>query len=59
LKNTHHKVVFKYDDDTVSLGEEQALSTSYILLSDNSNSSAGNASTAFEYEFYEIKVDTS
>jgi hypothetical protein len=39
--------------------EEPTLFTSLgILLSDNSNSSAGNASTAFEYECYEIEDDT-
>jgi hypothetical protein len=38
--------------------EEQTLSTLIIPLSDNSNSSAGNALTAFEYECYEIEADT-
>jgi hypothetical protein len=37
--------------------EEQTLSTSDISLSNNSNSSAGNTSTAFEYECYEIEAD--
>jgi hypothetical protein len=44
--------------DTEKLVDEQTLSTSDILLSNNSNSSAGNASTAFEYECYEIEDDT-
>jgi hypothetical protein len=38
--------------------EEQTLSTLDMSISDNSNSSAGNASTAFEYECYEIENDT-
>jgi hypothetical protein len=37
---------------------EQTLSTLDILISDNSDSSAGNASTAFEYECYEIEDET-
>jgi hypothetical protein len=55
---SHHRVAFDYDEDTMSLMEEQTLSTSDISISDNSNSSAGNASTAFEYECYEIEDDT-
>ncbi len=58
FNTSHHRVAFEYDEDTVSLVEEQTLSTSDILLSNNSNSSAGNASTAFEYECYEIEDDT-
>jgi hypothetical protein len=58
LNTSHHRIAFEYDEDTVSLVEEQSLSTSNISISDNSNSSAGNASTAFEYECYEIKDDT-
>jgi hypothetical protein len=37
--------------------EEQTLSIFDISLSDNSNSSAGNKSTAFEYKCYEIEAD--
>jgi hypothetical protein len=48
FKDSHHKVALDYDEDTVSLVEEPTLSTLDISLSDNSNSSAGNASTAFE-----------
>jgi hypothetical protein len=59
VTTSHHRVAFNYDEDTVSLVEEQTLSTLDILLSDNSNSSAGNASTTFEYECYEIEDDTS
>jgi hypothetical protein len=56
--DSHHKVAFDYDEDMVSLVEEQTLYTSNIYLSNNSNSSAGNASTAFEYEYYKIEADT-
>jgi hypothetical protein len=55
--NSHHKVALDYDKDTVSLVEEPTLSTLVISLSDNSNSSAGNASAAFECECYEIEAD--
>ncbi len=58
MKDSHHKVALDYDEDTVSLVEEPTLSTLDISLSKNSNSSAGNASTAFEYECYEIEADT-
>jgi hypothetical protein len=57
-KNSHHKVALEYDEDTVSLVEEQTLSMSDKLLSSKSNFSAGNTSTAFEYECYEIKYKT-
>ncbi len=57
LNTSHHKVAFEYDEDTVSLVEEQTLSILDVSLSNNSNSSAGNASTAFEYECYEIEDD--
>ncbi len=57
FKDSHHKVALDYDEDTVSLVEEPTLSTLDISLSDNSNSSAGNASTAFEYKCYEIEAD--
>ncbi len=58
LNASHHKIVFEYDEDTVSLVVEQTLSTSDMSISDNSNSSAGNASTAFGYEFYETHLDS-
>ncbi len=58
FNTSHHRVAFSYDEDTVSLVEEQTLSTLDIWISNNSNSSAGNASTAFEYECYEIEDDT-
>ncbi len=58
FSTSHHREAFKYCEDTVSLVAEQTLSTLDISLSDNSDSSAGNASTAFEYECYEIEDDT-
>ncbi len=57
FKDSHHKVALDYDEDTMSLVEEPTLSASDISLSDNSDSSAGNASTAFEYKRYEIEAD--
>jgi hypothetical protein len=57
FKDSQHKVALDYDEDTMSLVEEPSLSTWDISLSDNSNSSAGNASTAFEYKYYEIDAD--
>jgi hypothetical protein len=54
----HHREAFKYDEDTVRLVAEQTLFTLEISLSDNFNSSAGNTSTAFEYECCEIEDDT-
>ncbi len=58
LNTSHHRIAFEYDEDTVSLVEEQTLSTLDMLISNNSNSSAGNASTAFEYECNKIEDDT-
>jgi hypothetical protein len=58
FSDSHHKLAFPYDEDTVSLVKEQTLSTLDLSLSNNSNSSAGNASTAFEYKCYEIEADT-
>ncbi len=57
FKDGHHKVALDYDEDTKSLVEEPTLSTLDIYLSENSNSSAGNASTDFEYKCYEIEAD--
>jgi hypothetical protein len=57
LINSNHKIAFDYDEDTVSLVVDPTLSTLDISISDNSNSSAGNAS-AFEYECYEVEDDT-
>jgi hypothetical protein len=57
LNTSHHRIGFEYDEDTVSLVVDQTLSTLDILISDNSDSSTGNAST-FEYECYEVEDDT-
>jgi hypothetical protein len=54
----HHKIAFDYDEDTVSLVEEPTLATLELSLSNNSDSSAGNASIAFEYFCYELEADT-
>jgi hypothetical protein len=47
--STHHRIAYEYDKDTEGLVVDPTLSTSDISISNNSNSSAGNAS-AFEYE---------
>jgi hypothetical protein len=57
LSTSHHRITIEYDEDTVSLVVDPTLSTSDISISNNFNSSAGNAS-AFEYECYEVKDDT-
>ncbi len=57
LSTSHHRIGFEYDEDTVSLVVNPTLSTSDISISDDSISSAGNASV-FEYECYEVKDDT-
>jgi hypothetical protein len=54
FSTSHHKIAFEYDEDTVSLVLDPSLSPSDISISNNSNSSAGNAS-AFEYECHKIK----
>jgi hypothetical protein len=57
FSTSHHRIAFEYDEDTVSLVVDPTLSTLDISISNNSNSSTGNAS-AFEYECYEVKDDT-
>jgi hypothetical protein len=42
----------------MSLVEELTLDTLEVLLTDNTISSAGNATIAFEYHCYEIEADT-
>jgi hypothetical protein len=54
---SHHRIALEFDEDTVSLVVDPTLSTSDISISNNSDSSTGNAS-AFEYECYEVKDDT-
>ncbi len=58
LNTSHHKIAFKYDEDTVSLVVDQTLSTLDMSISNNSNSSDGNASTAVEYECNGIEEGT-
>jgi hypothetical protein len=58
LSKSNHKIAFDYDEDTMSLVEELTLYTSEVLLSDNTISSARNATIAFEYHCYEIEADT-
>ncbi len=57
INDSHHKIAFDYDEDTVSLVDEPTLATSDISLSDNSDSSAGNTNIAFEYYCYEVEAD--
>ncbi len=57
FSTSHHRIGLKYDEDTVSLVVDPTLSTSDISISDNSNSSTGDAS-ALEYECYDVKDDT-
>jgi hypothetical protein len=57
LSTSHHRITFEYDEDTVSLVVDPTLSTLDISISNNSNSSIGNAS-AFEYECFEVKDNT-
>jgi hypothetical protein len=48
FSNSNHKIAFDYDEDTMSLVDELTLDTLEVLLSDNTISSAGNATIAFE-----------
>ncbi len=57
FSTSHHRIALEYDEDAVSLVVDSTLSTTDISISDNSNSSTGNAA-AFEYECYEVKDDT-
>jgi hypothetical protein len=57
FSTSHHWIALEYDEDTVSLVVDSTLSTLDISISNNSDSSTGNAS-AFEYECYEVKNDT-
>jgi hypothetical protein len=57
LSTSCHRIAFEYDEDTVNLVVDPTLSTLDISISDNSNTSAGNAS-AFEYECYDVEDDT-
>jgi hypothetical protein len=57
LNNSNHKIAFDYDKDTMSLVEELTLDTLEVLLSDNTISSAGNTTIAFEYHCYELEAE--
>jgi hypothetical protein len=57
LSNSNHKIAFDYNEDTMSLVEELTLDTLEVLLSNNTISSAGNATIAFEIHCYEIEAD--
>jgi hypothetical protein len=56
LSNSNHKIAFDYNEDTMCLAEELTLDTLEVSLSNNTISSAGNATIAFEYNCYEIKA---
>jgi hypothetical protein len=56
LSNSNHKIAFDYNEDTISLAEELTRDTSEVSLSDNTISSARNATIAFEYHCYEIEI---
>jgi hypothetical protein len=56
FKNSHHKVAFDYDEDTVSLVKEQTFSTLGIYFSNNSNSSAGKASTPLNMNAMRLRL---
>ncbi len=47
FSTSNHRIALEYDEDTVSLVVDPTLSTSDISISNNSDSSTGNAS-AFE-----------
>ncbi len=49
LSNSNLKIAFDYNKHTMSLAEELTLETLDVSLSDNTISSAGNATIAFEY----------
>ncbi len=57
LSKSNYKIAFDHDKDTMSLVEELTLDTSEVSLSDNTISSAGIATIAFEYHCYEIEAD--
>jgi hypothetical protein len=57
LSISKHKLAFDYNEDTTSLVEELSLDTLEVLPSNNTISSAGNATITFEYHCYEIEAD--
>ncbi len=56
FSNSNHKIAFDYDKDTMSLVEELTLDTSEVSLFDNTISSAGNATIAFEYHAMKLRL---
>jgi hypothetical protein len=57
FSNGNRKIAFDYNEVTMSLVEELTLGTLEVLLSDNTISSTGNATIAFECHCYEIEAD--
>ncbi len=57
FSNSNHKIAIDYNKGTMSLVEELTLDTSEVSLSNNTISSAGNKTIAFEYHCYEIVAD--
>jgi hypothetical protein len=57
FSHSNHKIAFDYNKDTMSLVEKLTLDTLEVSLSDNTISSAGNTTIAFEYHCYEIEAD--
>jgi hypothetical protein len=57
LSNSNHKIAFDYDEDTMSLVEELTLDTLEVSLSNNTISSAGKATIAFECHCNEIEAE--
>ncbi len=57
LSNSNHKIAFDYNKNTMILAEELTLDTLEVSLSDNTISSAGNATITFDYHCYEIEAD--
>jgi hypothetical protein len=57
ISNSNHKIAFDFNEDTMSLTEELTLDTLEVLLSNNTISSAGNTTIAFETYCYKIEAD--
>ena len=57
LETSHHKITFGYDENTTSLVKDPILATAEILLSNDLDSSAGNAIDAPKDYCYEIEAD--
>jgi hypothetical protein len=58
LSNSNHKISFDFDKVTMSLVDELTLGTLEVSLSNNTISSAGDATIAVECHCYEIEADT-